>query len=153
MVHIRRPSSCRYRYDIRIGASTGMRNCSTSLICSNPNGSFPGQQAQEKSSPRAVSLDGAAGSSCLAVKHAMCPFITLQYGSSMCPGRHLADANIWLAIASILSVFRISNTKDKNGNPIKPDIEHETGLVRFVNITEKRPNKVREPALTRSLVL
>ncbi|KAI0755469.1 cytochrome P450 [Irpex lacteus] len=51
------------------------------------------------------------------------------WGRRMCPGRHLADANIWLAIASILSVFRISNAKDTDGNPIKPDIEHETGLI------------------------
>ncbi|KAI0092639.1 cytochrome P450 [Irpex rosettiformis] len=52
------------------------------------------------------------------------------WGRRICPGRHLAEATIWLAIARILAVFTISKAKDANGNTIDPDIKWDTGLVR-----------------------
>ncbi|KAI0755470.1 cytochrome P450 [Irpex lacteus] len=53
------------------------------------------------------------------------------WGRRICPGRHLADANAWLAIARILSVFTITAANDQTGNPIKPNIEWSTGMVRY----------------------
>jgi len=52
------------------------------------------------------------------------------WGRRICPGRHLADASIWLAIARILAVFNISPTKDAEGRVIEPKIKYITGLTR-----------------------
>ena len=49
----------------------------------------------------------------------------------ICPGRHLADNSIWLAIARILAVFDISKAKDVNGSIIEPKIKFVTGTTRF----------------------
>jgi hypothetical protein len=56
----------------------------------------------------------------------------LQYGTCAdlccvcraCPGRHLAEATIWIEIASMLSVFTFSPAKDKYGRDI--DISYAT---------------------------
>jgi hypothetical protein len=37
---------------------------------------------------------------------------------SICPGRHFADAAVWMTVASILSVFDITNALDKHGRKI-----------------------------------
>ncbi|KAM6489945.1 Cytochrome P450 [Amanita muscaria] len=44
------------------------------------------------------------------------------FGRRVCPGRHMADAMIWLMIATVLSVFNISKAKDENGNEIDIDV-------------------------------
>jgi len=43
-----------------------------------------------------------------------------------CPGRHLAEATLWIEIASMLSVFTFSLAKDKDGRDI--DISYATEL-------------------------
>ncbi|KAI0768396.1 cytochrome P450 [Irpex lacteus] len=52
------------------------------------------------------------------------------WGRRICPGRHLAEANIWLAIVRILATFTIMKAKDANGNSIEPVVKWGTGLVR-----------------------
>jgi len=37
------------------------------------------------------------------------------FGRRICPGKHLADASLWAAIASMLAVFRFEKAKDANG--------------------------------------
>jgi hypothetical protein len=37
---------------------------------------------------------------------------------SECPGTYLAEASLWIQIASILSVFRLSTPKDQDGHHI-----------------------------------
>ncbi len=39
------------------------------------------------------------------------------FGKRICPGRHLADATIFIVIASLLSVFNIKRGNDTNGGP------------------------------------
>ncbi len=39
------------------------------------------------------------------------------FGKRICPGRHLADANIFIVIASLLSVFNIKNGDGTDGGP------------------------------------
>ena len=39
------------------------------------------------------------------------------FGRRICPGRHLADATIFIVIASLLSVFNIKKGNDTNGRP------------------------------------
>ena len=65
-------------------------------------------------------------------------FIDTDDLHSICPGRHLADVNIWLAIVRILSVFTITKAKDADGNTIEPDVKWGTGLVRCVCIRADR---------------
>ena len=49
----------------------------------------------------------------------------------ICPGRHLADVNIWLAIATILSLFNVKKMKDDDGQEITPEVGMTSGLTRF----------------------
>lgn len=43
------------------------------------------------------------------------------FGRRVCPGRFLADATIWAAVASVLSVFTICKAKDVEGRDIPVD--------------------------------
>ncbi|KAK3322656.1 cytochrome P450 [Apodospora peruviana] len=51
------------------------------------------------------------------------------YGSGrrLCPGVHLAERNLFLAIAKIVWAFDISPGKDATGKTVEPDVSHETG--------------------------
>jgi len=50
------------------------------------------------------------------------PSASFGYGRRICPGKPLAEATVWLAIASILSVFNITYAVDEHGNKI--DVSH-----------------------------
>jgi cytochrome P450 len=39
------------------------------------------------------------------------------FGRRICPGRHLAEATLFIAIASFLSVFNIKKGNDTDGRP------------------------------------
>ena len=54
-------------------------------------------------------------------------------GGRICPGRHLADASLWVAIVNILATFRISYTRDENGKNIIPPQEYDSGISRLVS--------------------
>jgi Cytochrome P450 len=47
------------------------------------------------------------------------------FGKRVCPGRHLADATLFIAIASLLSVFNIK--KSSGGTDNGPDMYPTTG--------------------------
>ena len=51
------------------------------------------------------------------------------YGSGrrLCPGIHLAERNLFLAIAKLVWGFDIGPGRDAKGNVIEPDVSHETG--------------------------
>ena len=48
-------------------------------------------------------------------------------GRRFCPGAHIAERNLFLAISKLLWAFEIKPGKDKNGNLTKPDIDPVTG--------------------------
>jgi hypothetical protein len=50
------------------------------------------------------------------------PVLTSSFGSGkrICPGRHLADATIFIVIASLLSVFNIKKRDDTGGPDMYP---------------------------------
>ena len=53
------------------------------------------------------------------------------FGKRICPGRHLADATIFIVIASLLSVFNINKRDGTEGGP---DVYPFTGSgVRYGN--------------------
>lgn len=52
------------------------------------------------------------------------------FGRRICPGRHLAVDSVWITVASVLSVFEVTAPLDELGNPIRPNEEYTTGLLR-----------------------
>ncbi|KZS90977.1 cytochrome P450, partial [Sistotremastrum niveocremeum HHB9708] len=49
----------------------------------------------------------------------------------ICPGRHVALSWMWITIATLLAVFKISPELDDDGKPILPDLDYEQALVRY----------------------
>ncbi|KZS94002.1 cytochrome P450 [Sistotremastrum niveocremeum HHB9708] len=54
---------------------------------------------------------------------------TFGFGRRVCPGRHFATTGLWIAMATILTVFEISMPLDEDGNPITPTLEFGIGTV------------------------
>ena len=52
------------------------------------------------------------------------------FGRRICPGRHFADASLWLSMASILYTFNILPPLDENGNEVLPKLEYTYSLVK-----------------------
>ncbi|KIJ14694.1 hypothetical protein PAXINDRAFT_12521 [Paxillus involutus ATCC 200175] len=48
------------------------------------------------------------------------------FGRRICPGRHTADASMWIGIAMLLATFHFAHAKDAQGNDIefKPSFVH-----------------------------
>ena len=57
------------------------------------------------------------------------PDAAFGYGRRICPGRLLAKANVWLAVASILSMFNIAPAKDASGRDVPVTDSCLAGLV------------------------
>ena len=49
-----------------------------------------------------------------------------------CPGEYLADASVWMVLATMLSTITISKAKDENGQEITPEIAFEAALNAYV---------------------
>ncbi|KNZ80387.1 O-methylsterigmatocystin oxidoreductase [Termitomyces sp. J132] len=62
------------------------------------------------------------------------------FGRRVCPGRHMALSAIWIAIASILTVFDITKARDEKGNIIEPSHEYTSALVWSVLFIEANAN-------------
>jgi len=52
--------------------------------------------------------------------------------TSACAGKSMAMDTIWIAIASILSVYNISKAVDDRGNIITPEVKLKPGTIWFV---------------------
>ncbi|KAJ7578116.1 cytochrome P450 [Mycena floridula] len=57
---------------------------------------------------------------------------TFGFGRRVCVGRHLAQSTIWLAMASILAAFNISQAKDIEGKEIPISHDYGDGLVTHI---------------------
>ncbi|KAH9849120.1 cytochrome P450 [Lenzites betulinus] len=55
--------------------------------------------------------------------------VTFGFGRRICPGLHLADASVWLTIATALALFKIAKPVDANGTPIEPSAEYVSGSI------------------------
>ncbi|KAH7884803.1 CyP450 monooxygenase [Phlebopus sp. FC_14] len=51
------------------------------------------------------------------------------FGRRICVGKYLAETSIWLAIVSILAVFKIGNAKDEQGHDIDVIPEYTPGVI------------------------
>ncbi len=54
------------------------------------------------------------------------------FGRRICPGQDMAEASMWMTIASILTVFNITKAVDDKGNVVEPSGEFTSGLLRYV---------------------
>ena len=61
------------------------------------------------------------------------PALSLAFGAGkrICPGRFFADATIFIIISSVLSVFKVTKAKDKNGYdiPVKATVIADNGFI------------------------
>jgi hypothetical protein len=53
--------------------------------------------------------------------------------ASACAGKSMALDTIWIAIASVLSVYHITKAVDERGNFITPQVKLKPGTVRYVH--------------------
>lgn len=56
------------------------------------------------------------------------PSAHFGFGRRICPGRHLADVSLWLAVTTILSLFDIKKMRDEDGQEITPEVGMDSGL-------------------------
>jgi len=56
--------------------------------------------------------------------------VVFGYGRRRCPGRHLAELEIWYLIANITATFNISKAVDNEGKEIIPPFDIINGMVR-----------------------
>jgi len=57
--------------------------------------------------------------------------------TSACAGKSMAQDTIWIAIASVLSVYNITKAVDERGNVITPQVKLKPGTVRYVHTSVK----------------
>ncbi|KAI0265316.1 cytochrome P450 [Gloeopeniophorella convolvens] len=52
------------------------------------------------------------------------------YGRRICPGRHFADATLFITVASLLAMFDIKPKKDEEGREVQFDVAFDGSIVR-----------------------
>ncbi|KDQ55433.1 hypothetical protein JAAARDRAFT_37446 [Jaapia argillacea MUCL 33604] len=57
------------------------------------------------------------------------PLAAFGYGRRICPGRHMAEATLWISIASILATFDVGPGLDDGGRPVKTKAEFSSGAI------------------------
>ncbi|KAI0033060.1 cytochrome P450 [Vararia minispora EC-137] len=53
------------------------------------------------------------------------------FGRRECPGRFMARASVWIAVANILAAFEIKPLLDKDGHPIPVQEKYTSGIVAY----------------------
>lgn len=59
-----------------------------------------------------------------------CSLFSLTRWCSVCPGRHFAEAGIWVATATITATLRLSKALDEHCKPITPNADFTSGFTR-----------------------
>ncbi|TFK86630.1 cytochrome P450 [Polyporus arcularius HHB13444] len=57
--------------------------------------------------------------------------VVFGYGRRICLGRHLAHASLFMNIASVLHVFKITKPLDANGQPKKVEVKMSNGFLSY----------------------
>ncbi|KAJ3489887.1 hypothetical protein NLI96_g1814 [Meripilus lineatus] len=56
------------------------------------------------------------------------PPLVFGFGRRVCPGRHLAEASVWIFVATFIAAFEIVPLQDEKGNNIIPKPEFLNGI-------------------------
>ncbi|KIJ61263.1 hypothetical protein HYDPIDRAFT_138140 [Hydnomerulius pinastri MD-312] len=56
--------------------------------------------------------------------------VAFGFGRRHCPGKWVADASLWVAMVSILALFRVEKRRDGNGRAIEVEPRFTAGVVR-----------------------
>ncbi len=56
--------------------------------------------------------------------------------SRICPGRHLADVSLFLAISTILALYNVKKGVGPDGKEITPEVGTVSGLTRSVALSK-----------------
>ncbi|TFK33336.1 cytochrome P450 [Crucibulum laeve] len=82
------------------------------------------------------------------------PAAHFGFGRRVCPGRYLADDNVWIAIASTLAMLSISKAVGKDGKEITPDppftngiASHPTSFICNIKPRNEAASTLMEPEL------
>ncbi|TFY82421.1 hypothetical protein EWM64_g1591 [Hericium alpestre] len=59
------------------------------------------------------------------------PEAAFGFGRRICPGRFMARASVWIAVACMLATFEITKARDENGKEIEPRDEYTSGIVSY----------------------
>ncbi|KAI0657602.1 cytochrome P450 [Cubamyces menziesii] len=80
--------------------------------------------------------------------------IVFGFGRRKCPGRHFADAMLYIIVASLLHVFDVRPPLDEDGSPIKIELQQSHGFLSFPEDCRcvVRPQSARTEALLRNAV-
>jgi cytochrome P450 len=57
--------------------------------------------------------------------------LAFGFGRRICPGQHIAEASVFIQMATILSTLHISKAINDNGQVIEPEIAFTTAIVRY----------------------
>ncbi|KAF7343781.1 Cytochrome P450 [Mycena sanguinolenta] len=57
------------------------------------------------------------------------PEVAFGYGRRPCPRRHMANASLFITVASVLATFDITKALDSNGRVIEPSYEFDSGFI------------------------
>ncbi|KAH9903302.1 cytochrome P450 [Cubamyces lactineus] len=81
--------------------------------------------------------------------------IIFGFGRRKCPGRHFADAILYIIIATMLHVFDMSPPLDENGRPIPINYEQSHGFISFPEDSRYvvRPRSAQAASLLRDSLL
>lgn len=60
------------------------------------------------------------------------PDTAYGFGRRICPGRNLADEQMFITFASVLAAFDVTKAVDESGNSIAPEVYYTTGVIRYV---------------------
>lgn len=60
--------------------------------------------------------------------------LVFGFGRRICPGQYVAEATVFIQMATFLAVLNISKAVDSNGRPVEPNSEFTTAIVRYASL-------------------
>jgi hypothetical protein len=100
----------------------------TDLVTSNPTRFLPKQEGNGEPHPNGPG-PLVSGGGMKPVKY--CTFLNAKsIIRRICSGRYLADANLWIVMASVLATMNISKAIDTDGKEITPMPAFTSGITR-----------------------
>jgi cytochrome P450 len=55
--------------------------------------------------------------------------VAFGYGRRICPGRFMAEAQLWVSVACILAAFNITPAKDEHGKYVTVEPRFSSGMI------------------------